>query len=360
MLKLFTIYCVLASVLLGQTASMPDTVAFVGGTVSIPIMVTNAETVEGLEFTIQYNDTVLTAMSTSFENTELDGLNFNASVGLDISDEIRVAAFAGGALYTVSGTLIFVNFDVIGELLDSTDLIFTSIEINNVSIVENAQNGSVTIDNNGCTDMQACNYNDLAEIDDGSCIYVFDCGGVCDGTAIIDCAGECDGEAAEDDCGVCNGNNNTMDCSGVCEGSAIVDCAGECTCTQTWNDKTEHNLYCILLGAAIVDECGVCNGDCDEPLANDLYYSYEFKLSPNYPNPFNPTTTINYSTATFSTVNILIYSMSGELIQTIMNSSQQPGQYSVKWNASNFPSGLYFVKLISSNKIAEQKILLIK
>ena len=330
MLKLFTIYCVLASVLLGQTASMPDTVAFVGGTVSIPIMVTNAETVEGLEFTIQYNDTVLTAMSTSFENTELDGLNFNASVGLDISDEIRVAAFAGGALYTVSGTLIFVNFDVIGELLDSTDLIFTSIEINNVSIVENAQNGSVTIDNNGCTDMQACNYNDLAEIDDGSCIYVFDCGGICDGTAIIDCAGECDGEAAEDDCGVCNGNNNTMDCSGVCEGSAIVD------------------------------ECGVCNGDCDEPLANDLYYSYEFKLSPNYPNPFNPTTTINYSTATFSTVNILIYSMSGELIQTIMNSSQQPGQYSVKWNASNFPSGLYFVKLISSNKIAEQKILLIK
>ncbi|MBT5077802.1 MAG: T9SS type A sorting domain-containing protein, partial [Candidatus Marinimicrobia bacterium] len=148
--------------------------------------------------------------------------------------------------------------------------------------------------------------------------------------AIVDCAGECDGEAAEDDCGVCNGNNNTMDCSGVCEGSAIVD------------------------------ECGVCNGDCDEPLANDLYYSYEFKLSPNYPNPFNPTTTINYSTATFSTVNILIYSMSGELIQTIMNSSQQPGQYSVKWNASNFPSGLYFVKLISSNKIAEQKILLIK
>ena len=52
--------------------------------------------------------------------------------------------------------------------------------------------------------------------------------------------------------------------------------------------------------------------------------------------------------------------MSGELIQTIMNSSQQPGQYSVQWNASNFPSGLYFVKLISSNKIAEQKILLIK
>ncbi|MBT5956763.1 MAG: T9SS type A sorting domain-containing protein, partial [Candidatus Marinimicrobia bacterium] len=212
----------------------------------------------------------------------------------------------------------------------------------------------------GCMDDTACNYSLTATIS-SECEYSeinYDCNGNCN--VEVDCAGECDGEAAEDDCGVCNGNNNTMDCSGVCEGSAIVDCAGECTCTQTWNDKTEHNLYCILLGAAIVDECGVCNGDCDEPLANDLYYSYEFKLSPNYPNPFNPTTTINYSTATFSTVNILIYSMSGELIQTIMNSSQQPGQYSVKWNASNFPSGLYFVKLISSNKIAEQKILLIK
>ena len=59
-------------------------------------------------------------------------------------------------------------------------------------------------------------------------------------------------------------------------------------------------------------------------------------------------------------MNISIYSINGELIQTIMNSSQQPGEYAIQWNASDFPSGLYFVKLIASNKISEQKILLIK
>jgi len=59
-------------------------------------------------------------------------------------------------------------------------------------------------------------------------------------------------------------------------------------------------------------------------------------------------------------VNISIYSINGGLIQTLVNSPQQPGQYAVQWNASNFPSGLYFVKLISEDKVAEQKVLLIK
>jgi hypothetical protein len=59
-------------------------------------------------------------------------------------------------------------------------------------------------------------------------------------------------------------------------------------------------------------------------------------------------------------VDISIYSINGELILMLVNSTQQPGQYSVQWDASNSPSGLYFVKLISENKIAEQKVLLIK
>ena len=52
--------------------------------------------------------------------------------------------------------------------------------------------------------------------------------------------------------------------------------------------------------------------------------------------------------------------MAGELIHRLVNSLQQPGEYAIQWNASNSPSGFYFVKLISDNKIAEQKILLIK
>ncbi len=89
-----------ASILLGQTASIPDTVAFVGENVSIPVIITDVVELEGLEFTVQYDETVLTATSTSFENTELDGMNFNATVGTDNSGEIMVVAFAGGSLYS--------------------------------------------------------------------------------------------------------------------------------------------------------------------------------------------------------------------------------------------------------------------
>ena len=617
-----TIFFMFASMLLGQTASMPDTMAFVGGNVSIPVMMTDVVDLEGLELTVQYDETVLTAMSTSFQNTELDGMNFNATVGLDNALEIIIVAFAGGSLYTGSGALIFINFDVIGELFESTELIFTSIEINNVSILETAQDGSVTIGNNGCTDIFACNFNDLAEIDDGSCLYVDDacgvcggdgsddlgcgcfedgpsgcdntcgstlvddacgvcggdgsddlgcgcfedgpsgcdntcgstlvddacgvcggdgsdnlgcgcfedgpsgcdntcgstlvddacgvcggdgsddlgcgcfedgpsgcdntcgstlvddfcgiCGGdnsscnldcagvdngdsevdkcgVCDaddsndcvqdcngdwgGIAMEDCASDCNGDSEIDECGVCDAdasNDCVQDCNGDWGGIAMEDCAGDCNgnsvedecgacdadasndcvqdCNGDWGGDavldgctvpvcsggtTElvANASCtdcadVLNGVALIDECG----DCIDPVCNYLgtpspsagmnpcdgdefptsivwnasCLSIEnsipesFSINNIYPNPFNPITTINYSIAIFSAVNISIYSINGELIQTLVHSSQQPGQYVVQWNASNFPSGLYFVKLISEDKIAEQKILLIK
>ena len=99
--------------LLGQIASMPDTVAFVGGNVSIPVIITDVVNLEGLELTVQYDETVLTAMSTSFENTELDGMNFNVQLNFDISGEIRVVAYAGtNQFFTGSGNLLFINFDV--------------------------------------------------------------------------------------------------------------------------------------------------------------------------------------------------------------------------------------------------------
>ena len=132
--QLIIIFLVFASILLGQTASIPDTVVFVGENVSIPVIITDVVELEGFEFTVQYDGTVLTATSTSFENTELDGMNFNATVGSDNFGEILVVAFAGGSLYSGSGTLLYINFDVIGELLESTNLTFTSIEINNNSI----------------------------------------------------------------------------------------------------------------------------------------------------------------------------------------------------------------------------------
>ena len=67
----------------------------------------------------------------------------------------------------------------------------------------------------GCTDAAACNYNEFATTDDGSCLE-------------IDCEGVCGGDAVLDGCGVCNGNNEDMDCAGVCDGDATLDDCGTC------------------------------------------------------------------------------------------------------------------------------------
>ena len=71
----------------------------------------------------------------------------------------------------------------------------------------------------GCTNYQACNFNEIATNDDGSCQYE------------SDCLGECGGSAEVDDCGVCEGGNVDMDCAGVCYGSASFDQCQDPICT---------------------------------------------------------------------------------------------------------------------------------
>ena len=159
----------------------------------------------------------------------------------------------------------------------------------------------------GCTDASACNYNEDATDDDGSCVsaasycldsdgdglgagdsissceapegWVTDCSdpepdcatndtdecgdcggngideGACDCAGNVDdCAGECGGSAANDNCGVCNGGNADMDECGECFGNGIGE--GECDCNGNVEDCAG-----TCGGSALEDECGVCNGD---------------------------------------------------------------------------------------------------
>jgi photosystem II stability/assembly factor-like uncharacterized protein len=68
-------------------------------------------------------------------------------------------------------------------------------------------------------------------------------------------------------------------------------------------------------------------------------------LNPNYPNPFNPETVISYELITNSNVVIEIYNSNGEFVEKLAQTRQGPGSFSVTWNASNYPSGVYFYSL---------------
>ena len=71
----------------------------------------------------------------------------------------------------------------------------------------------------------------------------------------------------------------------------------------------------------------------------------EFVLEQNYPNPFNPSTTIKYGISKESQVNLIIYNLLGKQIDILFNGIQSAGYYSKNWNASDFPSGVYFLQI---------------
>jgi len=83
-------------------------------------------------------------------------------------------------------------------------------------------------------------------------------------------------------------------------------------------------------------------------------------LGENYPNPFNPATTIEYSLANAGNVELLVYNSLGQEVATIVNKHQTAGRYTVDFNATEFASGVYFYKLSTDNFTQVKKMLLIK
>ena len=84
------------------------------------------------------------------------------------------------------------------------------------------------------------------------------------------------------------------------------------------------------------------------------------ELSGSYPNPFNPTTSINYGLEKDGHVEIMIYDAAGRLVEELMNGHQDGGAYSITWNATNQASGMYFAKMVSGDVVQTQKLVLLK
>ncbi len=88
----------------------------------------------------------------------------------------------------------------------------------------------------------------------------------------------------------------------------------------------------------------------------------EFVLGNNYPNPFNPSTTIEYKISTPSKVTIKIFNSLGKEISTLIDEFKQPGTYAVKFQGSDnsLPSGVYFYQMRTGNYCSTKKMMLIK
>ena len=85
-----------------------------------------------------------------------------------------------------------------------------------------------------------------------------------------------------------------------------------------------------------------------------------FELAAAYPNPFNPTTTIRYGLPQAVEVELTVYNIAGQPVQTLVAEHQRTGWYAVEWDASGLAAGLYFYRLQAGEFRQVKKMLLLK
>lgn len=86
----------------------------------------------------------------------------------------------------------------------------------------------------------------------------------------------------------------------------------------------------------------------------------EFALHNNYPNPFNPVTTISFDIPEQIIASIIIYDVLGKEVKVLINGKLEPGRYDAVFDASNFPSGIYFYRLSTEKFTQTKKMILVK
>jgi len=87
---------------------------------------------------------------------------------------------------------------------------------------------------------------------------------------------------------------------------------------------------------------------------------YHFKLFGNYPNPFNPSTTINFQIQDEGIVTLIVYDILGNEIAILVNEYKEPGNYNVSYDASSLSSGTYIYQLRMNGFVETKKLILIK
>ena len=90
-----------------------------------------------------------------------------------------------------------------------------------------------------------------------------------------------------------------------------------------------------------------------------------FHLYQNFPNPFNPSTTIKYNLPTESSIQLKIFDIKGELIKTITGDKLNAGEHEIIWDGTNDkgvrqPSGVYVYQLNVNNSNSARKMILLK
>ena len=132
--------------------------------------------------------------------------------------------------------------------------------------------------------------------------------------------------------------------------------------------RTNGNSTTLIIVAPESDELFTASGsfNVEEVIAANensqvtVMMPTELTLSKAYPNPFNPSTSMNIFVPADGAVNLSVYNVMGQEVATLHSGNMSAGNHSVTWNASNMTSGMYFVRAESQAGVAVQKVMLMK
>lgn len=102
------------------------------------------------------------------------------------------------------------------------------------------------------------------------------------------------------------------------------------------------------------------NGGVTSVGEHSIYEIKRYSLSQNFPNPFNPTTRINFSVGSQANVTLKIFTILGTEVATLVSESFSSGGYFVDWNATGLPSGVYFCRMQAGPFGETRKLLLLR
>jgi len=93
---------------------------------------------------------------------------------------------------------------------------------------------------------------------------------------------------------------------------------------------------------------------------NTIFVPNEFALYQNYPNPFNPSTTLSFDIGHSSFVDVIVYDMLGRVLTILVHEMKEAGRYSVSWDASAYPSGMYVCRISAGEFSDEVKMVVMR
>jgi hypothetical protein len=122
--------------------------------------------------------------------------------------------------------------------------------------------------------------------------------------------------------------------------------------------------YVFVVNGRYTSENSSNNSHHLNPLLNNNVnsnnVSYKYKLNTNYPNPFNPSTKINYELEKSGFTKLEVFDVLGRLVQVLVKEYKQAGNYTFEFNGSNLTSGVYIYRLESNGFVSTKRMVLLK